>query len=184
MNAVSNKMKISFKGVLLLLASAFILGGCASPATHEAMVPASIQTVKKHPQTVNVAVAGGQETDAMGKSQISNSTLQKALTEAIEKSKTFSQVVPGTGGNYLLTVNIFNIDQPNFGLNLTTKLEAGWTLKRADTGTVVWQESIRSEHTSTVSDAFVAVERLRLATEGAARNNIAQGLAKISNLSL
>jgi hypothetical protein len=55
----------------------------------------------------------------------------------------------------------------------TVSMEAGWTLRRADAGTVVWQESIISEHT----DADI-----RLATEGAARNNIAQGLRKISKL--
>jgi hypothetical protein len=35
-----------------------------------------------------------------------------------------------------------------------------------------------------MGDAFVGVERLRLATECAARNNIAQGLAKVSALKL
>lgn len=177
-------MRITIQTVFASLAAAFVLGGCASPASYEAMVPTSIETTKKHPQTVSLNVSGGQETDATGKSQISNDALLKALTEAINKSKTFSQVVPGTGGNYLLTVTIFGLEQPSFGLSFTTKMEAGWTLKRADTGAVVWQQSIKSEHTSTVGDAFAAVERLRMSTEGAARNNISQGLAKISSLSL
>jgi hypothetical protein len=33
-----------------------------------------------------------------------------------------------------------------------------------------------------MGDAFVGVERLRLANEGAAKENIAQGLSKISAL--
>jgi hypothetical protein len=78
---------------------------------------------------------------------------------------------------------MFSMEQPSFGLSFTVKLEAGWSLKRAD-GSVVWQESIKSEHTSTPGDAFAAVERLRLATEGAAKENIAQGLSKISALKL
>ena len=49
---------------------------------------------------------------------------------------------------------------------------------------VVWQESIASEYTATPGDAFAAVKRLRLATEGAAKNNIAEGLSRISKLSL
>lgn len=53
------------------------------------------------------------------------------------------------------------------------KMEAGWTLRRAGAGTVVWQESIISEH----ADADI-----RLATEGAAKSNIAQGLRKISGI--
>jgi hypothetical protein len=83
-----------------------------------------------------------------------------------------------------LTVTIFNLDQPSFGFSFTVKMEAGWSLRRADTGAVVWQESIKSEHTATTGDAFAAVKRLRLANEGAAKENIAQGLSKISTLSL
>jgi len=63
-------------------------------------------------------------------------------------------------------------------------MEAGWTLKRVETDKVVWQESIVSEHRATPGDAFAAVKRLRLATEGAAKNNIAEGLSRISKLSL
>jgi hypothetical protein len=167
-----------------LLAAAVLLAGCATPTSQEAMVPTAISTVKKHPQTVTVEVSGGQETSAIGKTQVSNDALAKALTQAIEGSKAFSKVVKGTGGDYLLTVNIFSIDQPNFGLSFTVKMEAGWTLKRANDGAVVWQESIKSEHTATTSDAFVGVTRLKMATEGAAKNNVAQGLEKVSKLTL
>ena len=168
---------------LVVLASS-LLGGCATPTTSMGMTPTAIQTTNMHAKSVGVTVAGGQETDATGKSQISNAMFSKALIDAINNSKTFSSVVQGKGGDYLLTVTMFNMDQPSFGLSFTVKMEAGWTLQRVDNGAVVWQESIKSEHTATTSDAFVGVERLRLATEGAARNNIAQGLSKISSLKL
>lgn len=108
----------------------------------------------------------------------------EALAESIAKSQTFSRVVEGKGGDYLLTVSVFQVEQPAFGLSFTVNMEAGWTLQRVNNGTIVWQESIKSTHTATVGDAFAGAKRLRLATEGAARNNIAQGLAKISQLSL
>ena len=73
------------------------------------------------------------------------------------------------------------MDQPSFGLAFTVKMEAAWSLKKAD-GTVVMQESIKSEGTASMSDAFAGVERLRMANEAAARNNIAAGLAKIGAL--
>lgn len=172
------------KTVMLLLACAFLLAGCATPVSQEGMVPATLSTVNKHPQTVSVSVSGGKETDPLGKAQIDNDSFAKAVTQAIEHSKTFSKVIEGNKGNYLLAVNIFSLDQPSIGGNFTVHMEAGWTLKRADNGSVVWQEAIRSEHTATMGDALVAVTRLRLATEGAAKNNVAQGLEKISKLSL
>ena len=76
------------------------------------------------------------------------------------------------------------MDQPSFGLTFTVKMEAGWQLKRVSDGSMVWQESIKSENTATTGDAFAAVTRLRLATEGAARKNIEQGLSRISALKL
>ena len=87
-------------------------------------------------------------------------------------------------GDYVLTVVIISVDQPSMGFSFTVKMEAGWTLKRAAGGAPVWQESIRSQHTAGATDASAGVERLRLATEGAARNNIAQGLSSISKLNL
>lgn len=162
----------------------FALGGCATPASHESMIPTNFDIVKKHSATVNVATSGGRETESIGKSQISDEALAKALTEAITKSQTFSKVVQGNEANYLLTVSIFSVEQPSFGLSYLVKMEVGWTLKQADTSKIVWQEAIKSEHMATPGDAFAAVKRLRLATEGAAKNNIEQGLAKISKLAL
>jgi hypothetical protein len=170
----------------IFIAGAFagVLAGCATPTTYEGMVPTAFDNAKRHAQSVSVAVSGGRETDATDKPQISDAAFTQALTQAIAQSRTFSRVVTGAGGDYLLTVALTGLDQPSFGFSFTVKMEAGWTLRRASTGAVVWQQAILSEHTATTSDAFAAVTRLRLATEGAARNNIAQGLARISRLEL
>lgn len=170
--------------LLALCACVALLAGCATPANREAMVPPTVTVAKKHPQSVSVEVTGGQQTDAMGKSQISNEDFAQALEQAITQSQTFASVTKGGAQNYRLSVVIVSLDQPSFGLTFNVKMEAGWTLKRTDTGATVWQESIRSESTAGPSDAFAAVARLRMATEGAARNNIAQGLTKISQLNL
>jgi hypothetical protein len=90
-------------------------------------------------------------------------------------------VKSANGGDYRLNVAVVNVDQPSFGLSFTVKMEAAWSLKKAD-GSVVMQETIKSEGTATATDAFVGTERLRLATEAAARNNIAAALAKIGKL--
>jgi hypothetical protein len=177
---VSNK----FLAASALVFSVSLLGGCASPTTSNGMTPVAIQTTTKHAKSISLLVSGGKETNSIGKSQISDETFTQSITDAINSSKVFSSVVQGKGADYLLTVTMFNMNQPSFGTSFTVKMEVGWSLKRADTSAVVWQESIKSEHTATISDAFVGVERLKLATEGAAKNNISQGLSKISGLKL
>ena len=152
-----------------------LLGSCGTAATFEGMVPTSFETVNAHPQIVRVSVTGGQESVALGRPQITDTAFTQALVASITKSRTFSQVTEdkSTAEDYLLTVTLFSMDKLVFGE--TVKLEAGWTLRRAATGVVVWRESIVSD--STHSD-------LKVATEAAARNNIAQALAKISKLNL
>ena len=159
--------------VLFVHALAMLLGGCSTAATIEGMIPSSFETMKAHPQTVRVNVTGGQESVAAGRPQITDGAFTQALIASITKSQTFSKVVEdkSPGEDYLLTVTLFSMDKLVFGQ--TVKLEAGWTLRRTASGAVVWRESIISESTHS---------NVQVATEGAARNNIAQALAKISKL--
>lgn len=152
-----------------------LLAGCSTPARYERMVPEYAENAKKQPYGIRVRVTGGQDTEAVGRPQIPNSAFTQALIESIKKSQMFAKVIEGesNGEDYLLTVTLFTLDKRVFGRPV--KLEAGWKLQRAADGTTVWQELIASQF----ADFDVQV-----ATEGAAKNNIAQGLAKISKLNL
>ena len=147
------------------------------------MMPVGAMPGTQHVKTASVVVAGGSETSALGRSQISNDAFQQAIVASIEKNKTFSSVVKGANGDYRLAVTVISLDQPSIGFSFTVKMETAWSLKKTD-GTAVMQESIKSEGTAGMGEAFAGVERLRLATEAAARNNIAAGLTKIGVLNL
>jgi hypothetical protein len=151
-------------GLLTLLAS------CAAPAAFEAMIPNSFDTARKHSRTVHVQVTGGQDKQSADPIFPIPPSPKRFI-----KSQTFSRVVDdkSSGAEYLLAATLFSIDKRIFGE--TVKLEAGWTLRRVGSAVNVWQESIVSEYTGA---------NVKLATEGAAKNNIAAGLAKISKLTL
>jgi hypothetical protein len=168
----------------IFLLFAGLLAGCASQATHQGMIPDAIDISSKNPETVSVEVSGGQETGSIGKPQISDAEFKHALMESLNKSQIFSSVAEGKNGNYFLSVILFPLEQPAMGFSMTVKMEVGWTLVRASDGAKVWQESIKSEYTAGVGDAFAAVKRLRLATEGAAKRNISQALAKLSRVNV
>jgi hypothetical protein len=152
--------------------------GCAAPITREAIVPGTFETKIKHSQSVSAEAKGA---EAAG-SRVSDTTLTEALIDSITKSQVFSRAIAGKGGDYLLDVTVFKVERPMMAGDVTIKMEAGWTLRRADTGAVVWQESIRSSHTATMGEALVGATRWRLAEEGTVRNNIKTGLDKISTL--
>jgi hypothetical protein len=162
----------------LLIASAALLGGCASAPSPQAMTPETIQATKHHPYSVSVGTATKEAT-----SPTSDSPLATALMASIEKNKVFSKVIKGEGADYQLTVMIMTVDTPAFGLSFTVKTEMAWSLKRTN-GAVVWQDTIKSEGTAGATEAFAGAERSKMAFERAARENIAQGLAKISGLNL
>lgn len=162
----------------------FNLGGCASPVTHQALVPTNSAVATQHAQSVAVTTGGGSETSAAGKSQVSDVELRQAVVAAINQSKVFARTVEGKEGDYQLNVNLVNLVQPSMGFSFTVEAEMGWALTKADTGAVIWRESIKSKHTTTTSEAFAGVTRLKMATEGAVRNNIEQGLKKLGELKL
>lgn len=170
-------------GAIVLVAAAAVLAGCAAPAHKENMSAAPTVAVKKLPYSVRVETRGGAETGAMDSSNVSNADLKVALEESITKSGLFKTIVQGKdGGEYELTVSVTNLTKPTFGGAFTVTMEAGWSLAKSADKSVVMRKAIKSEHTATMSDAFVGVTRLRLAVEGAVRNNISQGMQAISEL--
>jgi|APSaa5957512535_1039671.scaffolds.fasta_scaffold04716_10 hypothetical protein len=176
-----NSFRLSF---LCLLASWAILSGCSTPATSKSMVVSTFSLQKVFPYSVSVNVLGGKETGAMDKSQISNEAFMQAIADSLYKSGLFSEIIHGKNADYLLNVMIFDLTQPSFGLSFTVKMEAVWSLAHADSKKVIMRESIRSSFTATMGEAFAAVTRLRLATEGAAQENIRLGIKKLSQLNL
>jgi hypothetical protein len=172
-------------GVLALLAGAVVLAGCATPADRNAMVAGSVASAKKNPYSLSIATSGGNETSNMGSSEISNEDLRAAIEKSVTQSALFKDVVRGkSGGDYELSVTVARLSKPSFGGAFTVDMEAGWALTRSSDKSVVMRKSITSSHTASMSDSLVGVTRLRLAVEGAARNNIKQGLEAIAALNL
>ena len=157
------------------------LTGCASPPTREAMLVGAPAT-KNYPYSVSVQTRGGTETSAMTGANVSNEELKAAVESSIVASKLFKSVVQDRNGDYELTIIITQLTKPVFGASFTVEMEAGWALTKVSDKTVVLRKVIKSAHTATLDDAIVGATRMRLAIEGAARKNIAQGLQAIAEL--
>ena len=170
--------------VVALCGIAAVMGGCAvAPSKPEAIVPATVASAKQHPQTVSVLVTGGVDTNPATRLRLTNATVSEGLVASINKHHVFSRVINGTGADYVLTVTMVSGDFPSFAMTFTVNAELAWSLKRAD-GTTVWQQVIKSDGTATGGEAFAGVERVKMATERAVRENVAQGLAKLAELRL
>ena len=170
--------------LILVFTTVVWLGGCASPASKQELIVDDTSFGTRHPYSVNVIAGGGGETDAMGYTNITNEDLAGAIEESIIKSGLFSSVVKGDAADYKLSVYLISMSKPMFGFSFTINMEMSWSLVNIKTGNAVMKESIKSTHTTTAGAAFAATTRIRMAVEGAAEDNIRQGLQKIAELSL
>ena len=157
------------------------LSGCASTATREAMLVGAPAT-RNYPYSVSVQTRGGTETSATTGSTVSNEELKAAVEGSIMQSKLFKSVVQGGNGDYEITVIVTQLTKPVFGASFTVEMEAGWALTKVSDKAVVLRKVVKSAHTATLDDAIVGATRMRIAVEGAARKNIAQGLQAIADL--
>ena len=176
---------VNNKGFLLfplLVCIAVQLSGCASPASKDALIVHDIAKVHPYKESVAVTVQGGSETGAMDSSNVSNSDLAQAIEESITENGLFAKIIHGNGSDYLLNVTIVNMSKPLFGADFTVSMETAWSLSEVRAKKVVMRESIKSSYTATMGESFVGVTRLRLALEGAVRENIRQGMLALSQL--
>ncbi|HAJ26119.1 MAG TPA: hypothetical protein DCG53_02550, partial [Syntrophus sp. (in: bacteria)] len=146
------------------------------------MSPSDILAYTKHPYSVAVVVGAGEDTNPLGRSKISNDELQAAIADAIKNTRVFRSIIKDGKADYRLDVAITKLTQPFFGINFSVDLSALWTLTSMDTSKIVFREEINTAFTATMGDSVLGIKRLRLANEGAARENIKIGIAKISNV--
>ena len=148
------------------------------------MIPETASIEKTHPYSVNVVVTGGRATEPTSTPQIANDAFDEAITETLIKARTFAKVQDDKAGNYELSVIIFDVLQPSSGGSASVTMQTGWTLTNRLTGEVVWQKALRSTYTASSESDITFVDRLKKATEGAAKDNIKQGVTEITRLDL
>ncbi|MGB5964486.1 MAG: hypothetical protein WBG65_03020 [Sulfurimonadaceae bacterium] len=159
----------------LLLGAMVLFSGCAPKASKDAVVVHKVQIINMH--TGNVEVNAHSNGD-----YITDEDLAKAIEESILENKLFEQVVHESKENYLLEVAVVSMDKPSMGFTMTVSMEATWLLKDLSNNKIIMRKVIHSSSTKTVGDAFVGVERIKIAIEGAIHENIRLGLLDISKI--
>jgi len=157
----------------ILALAALALASCA---TRPAELVPDLTAPVKTGDPVTVRAAGGAERSNLGAAGVSNDALRSALETALVDSELFKRVAPG---GYQLEAFLIDLTQPAMGFNMTVEVQVDYVLRRG--GRTIWRDSIVSTHTTTVGEAFAAADRVRLATEGAVRENIRQAILAIAH---
>lgn len=162
----------------------FLFTGCAITPTPKGMLARSAMVQNHYPFSVSVKAEGTKESNAFGGPGIPGEPLAEAIRNSITKYGLFRSVITTGSGDYLLEADIVKVDAPAAGFNMTVSMGIRWKLTHVSTGKIVFQQTTFKAYTATVGDAFAGVKRVRLAEEGAARENIEDALDRISQLRL
>lgn len=180
----SRSMHLKTLTVFLLTISTLFIGGCASNESNA--LSAAATAAPRHPESVTVRVTGGSEKSDNSTSQVSNPDFAAALTKSLQQSGLFAKIAPTGQSNadYQLEVTISPLQPPSIGASMTATIEANWTLTRHSNGFSLWKKVISASHTTEAKEAFTGIERVHLAIEGAAQENIKEGITQLGAVSL
>lgn len=176
--------KLSFAAVIIFVAA---LSGCAAPARNEQMVAqtAPADRILKTAMSNNIAVSGvsgGKDTNPMWVSKVSSGEFEQALEASLREAGMLS--AGKQDGKYVLAAALEKLDQPIMGFSLTVTATVNYVLTERATGKEVMSKRIAVPYTAKASDAFAAVERMRLANEGAVRVNIGELIGEIRKVGI
>lgn len=179
--AIRNKALRNSAQILFAMAMLVELSGCATSADPTAMTVAAPQaTEKPFPQRLQHAmcvrtVAGGTETNPLWVSKVDNKGFQAALSSSMDSA---GLTAPSSSCSYPIDVNLLGLSQPSAGFDMTVTSHVNYKVYDAS-GQPYLLETIDTPYTATVSDAFVGVERLKIANEGAIRMSIQKFFNKL-----
>lgn len=178
-------MTFAFVRNAALAAVVVSLGACASGAKPEMMSlmaatatakPAAATHKAYHAMAVQ-QVQGGNETNPMWASDVSNADFQKALETSL---KAFDYLVMDGGmGKYKVTASIVDVQKPFMGLDFSVTMKVRYSVIN-ESGAIAFDDTIGATGTATMGEAFAGVERLRIAIEKSAKANIEAFLGRLA----
>lgn len=171
--------------VCLLFGMPLLLFGCASGARfHQMMASGHVTSGFDKVLISKIEVSrstGGKETNPVLMPQISNNQFTSAIKHSLEN---YGLLANKNDARYSLRSSIIALDQPVFGVDFTVTTVVKYELLDIKTRKIIFEETIDSAYSTTMSDAYVATTRLQLANEGSARENIHEFLRQLSKLEI
>lgn len=167
----------AIKGVAIL-ALAIMAASCAQPARPSLMsapniLPAIVGANPTLQQSVTVNdVTGGKETNPLWTSQVGSIDFQQALERSLQNSVLLATIP--SEANFVVSAQMLELKQPLIGASLTVTSRVSYHVMDRATSEVFMNEEVVTPYTANFSSALYAVERLRLANEGAIRVNIGE----------
>jgi hypothetical protein len=116
-------------------------------------------------------------------SNIDNSKTADSIMPMIRAKGVFPGVANISDTPYFLNIRIIKVDTPSFSIRMTVGMNVIWTLYRVADKTELLHENIHSTYTGGVFEGGIhGANRVRVAMEGATRENIRIGIRMLESL--
>lgn len=159
------------------------LAACATPSNPANMtLPATpaLAASPSHPAyhaVTSVTVTGGKETNPLWTAQVSSEAFKTALEDSLE----LAGYTGAQGRPVAVSATLVNLHQPLAGFDMSVTSQVRYTVTQE--GRLVFDETVSATGTARMGEAFVGVERLRIANEKSIRENIAEFLKRFGRTS-
>lgn len=164
----------------LLILTAVFLTGCATSASQNAMsmgigdIPAKLNPELKGNVSIR-NVSGGQDTNPLWISKVDNQGFKSALEQSLIA---IGYMAPrGSTAKYQVDATLQNLEQPSFGLTFDVKSTVTYAVN-SENGQKIFP--VTATGSASTSDAFIGMERMRIANERSIKENIKFFITNIS----
>lgn len=157
---------------VLILFPLLFLGACAQPLGSFEMMPKTqtfdaLDSSRKFSKSITAGSITAKD-KLGGIAPVVSEQYRESVISSLRQAGWYTTP---ENAKYVLDAQMLEIDQPSFGFSFTVKTTASYLLKGKDSGSVVYKDTLTLPCTKTISDAFNAEVRLRMATGCAVGEN-------------
>lgn len=166
------------------VAAVLTVTACAEGARPEQLV-ASVPTESfdanhqlRNAMTVD-HVQGGSETNPLWMANISNEQFNAGLEQSLRQAGLLAD--SPANAHFTVSANLQDLQRPMAGFDMTVTMTVRYTVAPVGGGAAIFDQVVTASGTARMGEAFMGVERLRIANEAAARENIAEFMRRLAH---
>ena len=166
-----------------------VASGCVRTPRLDEITPSPVSAAAK--SSYSVSVAADESLKMMPDDGLGNTVPRDRYVKAVERgliaSGLFARVAPRGQADYDLDVTVFRVTMgapDGIGYVLVYEVTAAWKLTKPGEATALFDERVSGRGRANFGDAFNGITRNTVARERAARASIAEGINRLSALTV
>jgi hypothetical protein len=155
--------------VQLLFILLFLITGCAADRKSMIVENSNSDSLKSKNNALKTYYVATASSKTPGFTLVKSDDLKSALEESLKNSNLYSEK---SRANFIIDVNLFNLDLPIFGISPEVSSQVNYKITAADNSKKISNTEISSSGKASFFDGLTADLRLKVAIERAVKENI------------